>query len=191
MKYEDVDKARLSELVKAAKESGDKSSEELGRMVSNMCRIVLSVPMKDGKSFNSYSDDLKLEMMGNAVLAVYSTVENIDLSKDVFNYLYTVIVNSYKRTLKKFYRQPVSIDDEIINDRCEGDTNEIARENKLTMKGLFEMNESRVFMAGMSCKRVLLQTVLKNAVNHFIKGLSAKKIDRIIRMARKNREALC
>jgi len=193
MMYEAIDKRKVVELVRAAKVSGDLSSDELGNLVSNMCKIVMSVPLKDGHSFNGYSEDWQLEMYGNATLAVYRSIPNIDLEKDVFNYIYQVITNSYKKTLAKLYRLPVPIDDCITNNSfCDGsDRLEAAKERRRTMKGFFALNEKRVFEAGSSCKRVLLQTVLRNAVNHFVKSLSVSKMDKLIRMARKNREALC
>ncbi len=97
----DIDTERFAKLVKAARESGDKSSRELGRCVATIARKAVN-----SDNFRNYTEDWKLDMFGDAC---YAMLRGVDSSKGedgrrLFNYFYTAAFNACKRTVKRMKR---------------------------------------------------------------------------------------
>ena len=191
MRYDIIDKGRLNEIVRTARLSGDISSDELGKMVSNLCKIVMITPLKDGKTFHMYTEDWQLEMFANASFAAIKAVKNIDMKDNAFNYLYTVIVNSYKNTLNYLYGLPVEMELGPLDFANVKNESVYVKEKRRLMRGIFAANEKKAMEAAISERKPRVQKVVKLAVKNFVNRLSGRKLEQLIRMARKTREALC
>lgn len=182
MKYDKVDSARLYVLVKVAQEKNMYSSVELGKAVSDIVKIVLS-----SDQFNGYSEDWQSEMFMDACLSVYKSFPNVDAGRgNLFNYFYTIALNSCKRTVKKLNsRASLPLDEE----NASGITSVALREKRKATRGMFEKNEEN--MIGRIKKMVLLKNAVNRAVETALDGIKVSNINALVRMARANREAIC
>ena len=182
-----LDETRLAELVKDAQGRKDFSSPELGSMIDHICRVVLN-----GPDFVGYDECLQMEMYGNGAydavkaLATTADVEN----KKLFSYLYTTVTNAYKHTLKKFYSQPLAVDDGFLESRTDIEPYYIRNRRRLA-RGIIERNKSEIIGAACARKMPLLKNVINRASKAFAEMLTKSQMNELIRLARKAREAIC
>lgn len=189
MKYEEIDKARLAQLIREARERNDFSSDELGDIVSYLCRIMLTA-----SCYHRYTEDWQLEMLGQAALVAFkamATTAELDNENRLFNYIYTAIDNSFKKSISKLNNQLVP---EIQEDSKPDDNGlkpfYIRNKQRMT-RGLLNRNGREVVSVASRMKVRLLKDVLNKAARIFSSTLKLDEIDRLLAMARSAREALC
>ena len=186
----EIDTEKFLELAKQARAAGTCRSVELARMVETVCKKALCFKDSSGRDFLGYSEDLKLDMYGNAVLRVYDAILNkavLDNGKDLFNYVYTTAVNSMRKTIKKFYRsmnETFGMNEDILRDY----PNPAFSGNKRKANGIFVLYEKKVFEVAAKRHLVRLQKIIRLSVAEFVTGLNKRKIKNLIRFARKIRE---
>ena len=110
----------------------------------------------------------------------------------ILNYMYTTTLNECRMVLLKFYRdmKTVSLKEEG-SEQEDFSTSVYAQEKKLLLKGVLRKNEALVNRVAQSRKVVRLQKVIRLAVDEFMDRLNKRKIEQLIRQARKVREAAC
>ena len=98
-----IDRDQLHQLMRDYKDTG-KISEQLGQMFMIMTDHILG-----HSNFRNYTADIKEEMRSHALLLLVKYSHNCDAyqrdARQVFNYLSTIIFNSCKQTLQKYYKQ--------------------------------------------------------------------------------------
>ena len=98
-----IDRDKLHQLMCDYKDTG-KISEQLGQMFMVMTDHILG-----HSNFRNYTADIKEEMRSHALLLLVKYSHNCDAyqrdARQVFNYLSTIIFNSCKQTLQKYYKQ--------------------------------------------------------------------------------------
>ena len=98
-----IDRDQLHQLMRDYKDTGI-ISEELGKMFMIMTDHILG-----HSNFRNYTADIKEEMRSHALLLLVKYSHNCDAyqrdARQVFNYLSTIIFNSCKQTLQKYYKQ--------------------------------------------------------------------------------------
>ena len=189
MKYEEIDKARLAQLIREARERNDFSSDELGNIVSYLCRIMLTA-----SCYNRYTEDWQLEMLGQAALVAFkamATTAELDNENRLFNYIYTAIDNSFKSTIKKLNGELVPDNSEEARPDANGLKPFYLRNKRRLVKGCLNENGREVVSVASRMKVRLLEDVLDNAARVFSSTLKIDEIERLIAMARSTREALC
>lgn len=196
----DVDTAKLLEYARQAKATGRCRSVPLACMVETICKKALCYKGETGKDFFGYSEDLKLDMYGNAVYVVYRAIlENaeFDDGDKLFNYLYTTALNSIRKTLNRYYLKldrECSIVQEMTDGSFQKETDHDLGHKKnclnfkTRVKGLFPMYEKKVFEVAARRKLVRLQKVIRLAVDEFVENMNKKDIKQLINRARKIRE---
>lgn len=195
MGMKEIDTVRFLELARMARASRSCRHPELGEIVSRICKKALCYKTKDGKDFLGYSEDIKLDMYGNAVYAVYRAIlDKAELKNgdDLFNYSYTVALNSIRRVLRTFNTQQkfVTFDE---GGRIQNDVfgNETALSRKRMYKGFFAKYEKAVLEKALGRKMIKLQNVIKMSIDEFVKSLNKRKLKSLIAMAAKIREEAC
>ena len=98
-----IDRDRLHQLMRDYKNTG-KISEELGKMFMVMIDHILG-----HSNFRNYTQDVRQEMKSHALLLLVRYSHNCDAyqrdARQTFNYITTIIFNSCKQTLQKYYKQ--------------------------------------------------------------------------------------
>ena len=98
-----IDRNQLHQLMRDYKDTG-KISEELGKMFMIMTDHILG-----HSNFRNYTADLKEEMRSHALMLLVKYSHNCDAyqrdARQTFNYITTIIFNSCKQTLQKYYKQ--------------------------------------------------------------------------------------
>lgn len=98
-----IDRDRLHQLMRDYKDTGV-ISEQLGKMFMIMTDHILG-----HSNFRNYTTDLKEEMRSHALLLLVKYSHNCDAyqrdARQVFNYLTTVVFNSFKQVLQKYYKR--------------------------------------------------------------------------------------
>lgn len=196
VQYQEIDKARLAALVTECKAKKDFSDDELGKVVSYLCQIMLTA-----SNYCMYTEDWQLEMVGNASLAVFRAMaseacrtENPD---KLFNYIYTTISNSFKRTIAKLKLLPVQMPQEEGDAKApDSDHNGLKpyylRNKSRITRGILKRNADDVVKVASRMKVKLLKDVVEKATKNFFNSFEPDDIDALISMARKSREAaLC
>ena len=189
MKYEEIDKARFAQLIREARAKNDFSSDELGNIVSYLCRIKLTAA-----NYHRYTEDWQLEMMGQAALVVFkamATTAELDDDNKLFNYIYTVIENSFKKSITKLNNQLVPESTEESQPDANGLKPFYIRNKQRMTRGLLNKNGREVVSVASRMKVKLLEDVLNKAARIFSNTLKIDEIDKLIAMARSTREALC
>ena len=184
--YRDFNETFLS-LAKNARAVGNCRSKQLGDVVLSVVHKAMNYRADADHDFLGYSEDLKLDMIGNATFAVYNaimtTADFSDASR-LFNYAYTTALNSIRATLSQFYRNmyTVSLNEGVIP------RTEIARRMVVDMRGLVRRNEAMVNRVAQTRKIVRLRKVIRLAVDDFIRHMNRRKLKQLINHARKIRE---
>lgn len=189
MKYEEIDKARFAQLIREAKAKNDFSSDELGNIVSYLCRIMLTA-----SNYHRYTEDWQLEMLGQAALVAFkamATTAELDNENRLFNYIYTAIDNSFKKSISKLNSQLVPDQTEESKPDANGLKPFYIRNKQRMTRGLLNRNGREVVSVASRMKVRLLEDVLNKAARIFSDTLNVDKIDELIAMARSTREALC
>lgn len=183
MNIERIDVSRLKTLIDEANKDNDFSNSELGEYVSVICQKVLA---RD--CFSGYTEDWKMEMFGEACLAVYKSMSTANTESDsLFNYLYTCAINSCKKTIQKLQDIPTPIDEAM----CSSGEPFYVRNKRRITKGLLKKNEEVIVEAAKTKKRPLLKNVIGRAARAFAETLKNNQLKELLEIARKNREALC
>ena len=103
MKTNYIDRNELHSEMKAYKDTGV-ISERLGQFFITMTDHILG-----HSNFRNYTADIKQEMRSHALLLLVKYSHNCYAyqrdARQVFNYLSTIIFNSCKQTLQKYYKQ--------------------------------------------------------------------------------------
>ena len=98
-----IDRDRLHQLMCDYKDTG-KISEELGEMFMIMTDHILG-----HSNFRNYTQAVREEMKSYALLLLIKYSHNCDAyqrdARQTFNYITTIIFNSCKQTLQKYYKQ--------------------------------------------------------------------------------------
>lgn len=98
-----IDRDRLHQLMRDYKDTGT-ISEELGKMFMTMTDHILG-----HSNFRNYTQDVREEMKSYALLLLIKYSHNCDAyqrdARQVFNYLTTVVFNSFKQILQKYYKR--------------------------------------------------------------------------------------
>lgn len=189
MKYEEIDKARLAQLIREARAKNDFSSGELGDIVAYLCRIMLTA-----SNYHRYTEDWKLEMLGQAAFVAFkamATTAELDNDIRLFNYIYTAIDNSFKKTLKKLNGELVPDNSEDAQPDANGLRPFYLRNKSRIVKGCLRRNGREVVSVASHMKVRLLEDVLNKTARIFSNTLKIDEIDKLIAMARSTREALC
>lgn len=180
MKYRKIDPERLRELVGDARERRDFSDPELGRFVSDLCKIVLS-----SGCFRGYTEDWQLDMFGDACLAVFSAMGTADTGRNLFSYFYTVAANACKRSLKRRVRDTVPLDDysqaREVEPFC-------LRNRRRLLRGLVEANERKVVPLARMRKMARLERAVGRAVERALAKADGRRISALVEISRRNRE---
>lgn len=189
MKYEEINKARFAQLIREARAKNDFSSDELGDIVSYLCRIMLTA-----SNYHRYTEDWQLEMLGQAALVAFkamATTADLENETRLFNYIYTSIDNSFKKTLKKLNGELVPDNTEDAQPDANGLRPFYIRNKRRIVKGCLSENGREVVSVASKMKVRLLEDVLNKAARIFSSTLKIDEIDRLLAMARSTREALC
>ena len=189
MKYEEIDKARFAQLIREAKAKNDFSSDELGNIVSYLCRIMLTA-----SNYHRYTEDWQLEMLGQGALVAFkamATTAELDNDNRLFNYIYTAIDNSFKKSITKLNNQLGPDQTEESKPDDNGLKPFYLRNKQRITRGLLNRNGREVVSVASRMKVRLLEDVLNKAARIFSDTLNVDKIDELIAMARSTREALC
>lgn len=189
MKYEEIDKARLAQLIREARAKNDFSSGELGDIVAYLCRIMLTA-----SNYHRYTEDWQLEMLGQAAFVAFkamATTAELDNDVRLFNYIYTAIDNSFKKTLKKLNGELVPDNSEDAQPDANGLRPFYLRNKSRIVKGCLRRNGREVVSVASHMKVRLLEDVLNKTARIFSNTLKIDEIDKLIAMARSTREALC
>ena len=97
-----IDRDQLHQLMCDYKDTG-KISEQLGKMFMIMTDHILG-----HSNFRNYTADIKEEMRSHALLLLVKYSHNCDAyqrdARQTFNYITTIIFNSCKQTLQKYYK---------------------------------------------------------------------------------------
>ena len=189
MKYEEIDKARLAQLIREARAKNDFSSGELGDIVAYLCRIMLTA-----SNYHRYTEDWQLEMLGQAAFVAFkamATTAELDNDVRLFNYIYTAIDNSFKKTLKKLNGELVPDNSEDAKPDANGLRPFYLRNKSRIVKGCLRRNGRDVVSVASHMKVRLLEDVLNKTARIFSNTLKIDEIDKLIAMARSTREALC
>ena len=186
MATERLDEERLALLVKEAKQRQDFSNHELGAMIDHICRVALSL-----QEFRKWDECIQMEMYGNGALCAINAISKNAQpdNKGLFDYLYTVVINSYRRTLRCISREPLSVDNIVLDNVIPVEPAYI-REKKRLAKGLIDKNREKIFEAATSRKQALLKNVINRASRAFAELLNASQLKELIALARKAREAV-
>ena len=103
MKTNYIDRNELHNEMKAYKDTGV-ISERLGQLFMIMTDHILG-----HSNFRNYTADLKEEMRSHALLLLVKYSHNCDAyqrdARQTFNYITTIVMNSCKQTLQKYYKQ--------------------------------------------------------------------------------------
>ena len=98
-----IDRDQLHQLMRDYKDTG-KISEELGNMFMIMTDHILG-----HSNFRNYTQAVREEMRSHALLLLVRYSHNCDAyqrdARQTFNYITTIIFNSCKQTLQKYYKQ--------------------------------------------------------------------------------------
>ena len=98
-----IDRDRLHQLMRDYKDTGV-ISEELGKMFMTMTDHILG-----HSNFRNYEQAVREEMKSRALLLLVKYSHNCDAhqrdARQTFNYITTIIFNSCKQTLQKYYKQ--------------------------------------------------------------------------------------
>ena len=98
-----IDRDQLHKLMRDYKDTGI-ISEELGKMF-----IIMTDHILGHSNFRNYTADTKEEMKSHALMLLVKYSHNCDAyqrdARQVFNYLSTVVFNSFKQVLQKYYKQ--------------------------------------------------------------------------------------
>ena len=98
-----IDRDQLHQLMRDYKDTG-KISEQLGQMFMTMTDHILG-----HSNFRNYTVDIKEEMKSHALLLLIKYSHNCDAyqrdARQTFNYITTIIFNSCKQVLQKYYKQ--------------------------------------------------------------------------------------
>lgn len=98
-----IDRNQLHQLMRDYKDTGI-MSEELGKMFMIMTDHILG-----HSNFRNYTQDVREEMKGHALLMLVKYSHNCDAyernARQTFNYITTIIFNSFKQVLQKYYKQ--------------------------------------------------------------------------------------
>ena len=189
MKYEEIDKARLAQLIREARAKNDFSSDELGDIVTYLCRIMLTA-----SNYHRYTEDWQLEMLGQASFVAFkamATTADLDNETRLFNYIYTAIDNSFKRTLKKLNGELVPDNSEDAKPDANGLKPFYLRNKRRIVKGCLRQNGREVVSVASRMKVRLLEDVLNKAARIFSSTLNVDEIEKLLTMARSQKEALC
>lgn len=184
MDYQLIDPVRLKVLIVWARQHSNFTSAELGDYVSNIVKIVLN-----GESFRCYTEDWQLEMFANASLALMNSLQTADLEREnLFNYFYTVATNSCKHTLVKLKKDNLL----PLNEESEEASNPVMlKQKRKATRGLVEHNEREVIKYVRFKKMVLLQNAVGRAVAVALESMSCNDVNKLLTIARRNREAVC
>lgn len=189
--YETIDKKRIVQLIREARLKNNFSNVELGNFVSYLCNIRLTA-----WNYKRYTEDWKLEMLGNAALAAYKAMAGtLDLQDETraFNYIFTTIDNAFKRTIDKMHNLPVPEDNQFAEGEAPCDTlmPYYLRNKRRMVKGVLLENKDQVVSAASTMKVKLLKDVLAKATRIFTRTLKIDELEQLIQMARRTREAAC
>lgn len=98
-----IDRDRLHQLMRDYKDTGI-IGEELGKMFMIMTDHILG-----HSNFRNYEQAVREEMKSRALLLLVKYSHNCDAhqrdARQTFNYITTIIFNSCKQTLQKYYKQ--------------------------------------------------------------------------------------
>ena len=98
-----IDRDRLHQLMRDYKDTGI-ISEELGDMFMTMTDHILG-----HSNFRNYTQAVREEMKSYALLLLVRYSHNCDAyqrdARQTFNYITTIIMNSFKQILLKYYKQ--------------------------------------------------------------------------------------
>ena len=98
-----IDRNELHSEMKAYKDTGV-ISERLGQFFITMTDHILG-----HSNFRNYTQDVREEMRSHALLLLVKYSHNCDAyqrdARQTFNYITTIIFNSCKQTLQKYYKQ--------------------------------------------------------------------------------------
>ena len=98
-----IDRDRLHQLMRDYKDTGI-ISEELGDMFMTMTDHILG-----HSNFRNYTQAVREEMKSYALLLLIKYSHNCDAyerdARQTFNYITTIIMNSFKQILLKYYKQ--------------------------------------------------------------------------------------
>lgn len=199
--YTVIDRSRLLALVTVARKTGNNHSEELGTLLYDLCMKVMNTQFGE-LSFSGYSEDWKAEMVGNAMIALFNAIGNsarLDSGDALFNYMFTIVRNSYRRTLDRLYNKPEVAAFEHGGDRDMVETVSDAerfncfyvKNKRRMMRGLLDKNRERIIEAARTRKKALLKNVIRSAVKNFVGVFTRSQLKELLKIARKNREATC
>ena len=98
-----IDRNELHSEMKAYKDTGI-ISERLGQLFMIMTDHILG-----HSNFRNYTSDIKEEMRSHALLLLVKYSHNCDAyqrdARQTFNYITTIVMNSCKQVLQKYYKQ--------------------------------------------------------------------------------------
>lgn len=98
-----IDRDQLHKLMRDYKDTGN-ISEQLGKMFMIMTDHILG-----HSNFRNYTADLKEEMKSHALMLLVKYSHNCDAyqrdARQTFNYITTIIFNSCKQILQKYYKR--------------------------------------------------------------------------------------
>lgn len=98
-----IDRDQLHQLMRDYKDTGI-ISEQLGKMF-----IIMTDHILGHSNFRNYTADIKEEMKSHALMLLVKYSHNCDAyqrdSRQVFNYLSTVVMNACKQILIKYYKR--------------------------------------------------------------------------------------
>ena len=182
-----LDETRLAELVKDAQQRRDFSSSELGGMIDHICRVALNL-----EAYRKWDECIQMELYGNGALAAINAIAKTAQpeNKSLFDYLYTTVINSYRATLKKMFRNPLSVDNDFLETLSTAEPAYV-REKRRLAKGIIDRHRDEILEAAVSRKQALLKNVVNRAAKAFAELLTMKQVNELIRLARKAREAIC
>lgn len=102
MKTNYIDRNKLHSEMKAYKDTGV-ISERLGQLFITMTDHILG-----HSNFRNYTQDVREEMKSHALMLLVKYSHNCDAyqrdARQTFNYITTIIFNSCKQTLQKYYK---------------------------------------------------------------------------------------
>ena len=182
---------RFLRLAIEARSAGHCRSNELGEMVAQIVHKAMNHRFSDGKNFQKYSEDIKLEMFGESVLAIYNailTTAKLDNAQSLYNYAYTVSLNTIRTRLRKFYSRENVIEFNENGRQQDPSGSVFAREKRRLMIGVFKSNEKLVMNVAKQRNIVRLHKVVRLAVDSFTARLNNRKLKQLINQARKIRE---
>lgn len=180
---DEIDSARLLILVKKAQKANDLRDNELGTIISSICKLVMSYPC-----FIGYSDDWKIEMFGDATLSIFNAINHADVSNErkLFNFIFTIARNSCRHTLKHLKNLPTPIKNEWVD----VNGNFCLKNKRQEYSGMFVAKEKELLEKAQYRKPVMLKNIINMTRETFFKNLGKEKLLKLRSLAKLNRSKL-